>query len=392
MMKNSTQPQTADPHDVGGEENQLTPLASTSLGSAVPDEVLLAPWGTVESTNGRFVVDDESARLALQAFEEHGIDLPIDYEHQTLGGRYAAPDGRAPAAGWIKKLIPEPGVGLMAHIEWTPRARAALAAREYRYLSPVAIIRKSDRKLIALHSAALTNKPAIVGMQPIVNRAIDSYIPSADDTSQATAPPSSSIDGSAVARRMSDAETAAPAGAAHETLHAVPPACTAAGSSDSSGDPVAHAGGSSDLIEENVAVCTDEAMARLRSELDLDPAAHVKEVLVAAGRRIAELDRDTRRHHAERRVIEAMRAGKLIAAQRSWALELIARDERLFDDWLKTAPVIVLPGATRPPVNGAAHNRRRRAAQARSEYRANPLLKRLTTEEAYAANAWRTTS
>ena len=45
-----------------------------------------------------------------------------------------------------------------------------LAEKQYRYLSPVAIIRKSDRKLIAVHSAALTNKPAIVGMKPICHR------------------------------------------------------------------------------------------------------------------------------------------------------------------------------------------------------------------------------
>jgi len=35
----------------------------------------------------------------------------------------------------------------------------------------VAIVRKADRKLVAVHSVALTNKPAIVGMEPIVNRA-----------------------------------------------------------------------------------------------------------------------------------------------------------------------------------------------------------------------------
>ena len=34
----------------------------------------------------------------------------------------------------------------------------------------MAIIRKDDRKLVAIHSAALTNKPAICGMKPIVNR------------------------------------------------------------------------------------------------------------------------------------------------------------------------------------------------------------------------------
>ncbi|MGB9626589.1 MAG: phage protease, partial [Phycisphaerae bacterium] len=138
--------------------------------------------------------------------------MPIDYEHQTLGGGYASPTGQAPAAGWIKRLFvvrpvgiacrgdeategrsdeakgqlgdekdsgtPTPsfslggrgGAGLYAEVEWTEPARAQLAARQYRYLSPVAIVRKSDRRLVALHSAALTNKPAIVGMRAIVNR------------------------------------------------------------------------------------------------------------------------------------------------------------------------------------------------------------------------------
>src|SRR5262249_38160144 len=45
-----------------------------------------------------------------------------------------------------------------------------LANREYRYLSPVALVRRHDRRLIGLHSAALTNKPAISGMRPLVNR------------------------------------------------------------------------------------------------------------------------------------------------------------------------------------------------------------------------------
>ena len=153
------------------EQREVLPLRSTALtGRELPTRVLLTPWGEVESSNGSFVVDEESARLALEAFSQHGTDLPIDYEHQTLGGEYASPNGQAPAAGWGKQLVAEPGVGLLVQIEWTEPARRQLAARQYRYLSPVAVIRKSDRKLVALHSAALTNKPAIVGMQPIVNR------------------------------------------------------------------------------------------------------------------------------------------------------------------------------------------------------------------------------
>src|SRR3990170_111718 len=153
-------------------ESRRAGIHSATLGGeTIPQRILLAPWGNVESSNGSFVVDEESARLAVQAFEEHGTDLPIDYEHQTLGGVYASPSGQAPAAGWIKRIFAESGVGLLAEIEWTDQAKQRLADKEYRYLSPVAIIRKTDRKLVAIHSAALTNKPAIVGMQPIVNRA-----------------------------------------------------------------------------------------------------------------------------------------------------------------------------------------------------------------------------
>ncbi|MFV1979492.1 MAG: phage protease, partial [Myxococcota bacterium] len=87
------------------------------------------------------------AELAKAAFADHATDTPIDYEHQTLGGSYASPNGQAPAAGWIKAIEAEPGVGLIASIEWTEQAKQMLAAKEYRYLSPVALIRKRDRKL-----------------------------------------------------------------------------------------------------------------------------------------------------------------------------------------------------------------------------------------------------
>lgn len=145
-------------------------LDEAAVGVDVPARIILAPWGRVESQKGVFFVDEESGALVVQAFEQHGTDLPIDFEHQTLGGEFASPDGRAPAAGWIKSLSVEPGVGIVGAIEWTQQGREMLATRAYRYLSPVALIRKSDRKLVGIHSAALTNKPAIVAMEPIVNR------------------------------------------------------------------------------------------------------------------------------------------------------------------------------------------------------------------------------
>ena len=154
-----------------GSDRELAPLAAARVGvEPVPATVVIVPWGEVESTNGGFTVDEESVRLAVEAFERHGCDLPIDYEHQTLGGAYTSPSGQAPAAGWIKRLRAEPGRGIEAEVHWTEPAVKQLAAKQYRYLSPVAIVRKHDRKLVALHSVALTNKPAIVGMQAITNR------------------------------------------------------------------------------------------------------------------------------------------------------------------------------------------------------------------------------
>jgi len=306
---------TRKPNKAQEIKDEMRALHSATLsGESVPQRVLLAPWGAVESSNGSFVVDEESARLAVAAFQEHGTDLPIDYEHQTLGGIYASPSGQAPAAGWIKRLIAEPGVGLLAEIEWTEQAALRLTAKEYRYLSPVAIVRKTDRKLVAIHSAALTNKPAIVGMAPIVNR---------------------------------------------ENL-------------DEDGEDL-------------------EPWIRLRQELELPDEVGADEVLVAAGERLGDLRRRDLERRVDERIQEAMRAGKLVEAQRAWAEALVAREEQLFDEWFRTAPVVVQTGRTTPPHAADASERRRHAAcaTARAEFRTNRFLAGLTTEEAYVANAAR---
>lgn len=150
----------------------VTPVEATEA-DGVPTRLLLVPWGSVESRSGSFIVDEESAAAVVEAFAAQGVDLPVDYEHQTLGGEFSSPTGQAPAAGWIQRIEAVEGEGIFAHVAWTPAAIQQLARREYRYLSPVAIVRKSDRKLVGLHSAALTNKPAIVGMRAIVNRQTD---------------------------------------------------------------------------------------------------------------------------------------------------------------------------------------------------------------------------
>ncbi len=110
---------------------------------------------------------DELAYEEIMAhFAKESNDVVIDYEHQTLEGT------QAPAAGWIKTLINKGDQGLWARVEWTPRASEYLANKEYRYLSPVIWVRNSDKRAAILHSAALTNVPAIDGMVPLVNKGL----------------------------------------------------------------------------------------------------------------------------------------------------------------------------------------------------------------------------
>ncbi|HUT12920.1 MAG TPA: phage protease [Thermoguttaceae bacterium] len=136
----------------------------------IPNRILLVPWGRVESQNGSFIVNDKCAAEIVNQFLAHGVDLPIDYEHQTIGAEYTAPDGKAPAAGWIKSLEVVEGEGIYGRIEWTAPAQTMIAAKEYRYLSPVVFVETQTLEAIELHSVALTNKPAIAGMRAIVNR------------------------------------------------------------------------------------------------------------------------------------------------------------------------------------------------------------------------------
>jgi hypothetical protein len=135
----------------------------------VPDRIRISPWGEVESTSGSFIMDAQAAAEIIAAFAATKVDLPIDAEHATLGGTYASPSGDAPARGWIKSLYAIEGQGLFANVQWTELGAEYVRTKQYRYLSPVLLINKKSRRALVLHSVALTNKPAIVGMVPIVN-------------------------------------------------------------------------------------------------------------------------------------------------------------------------------------------------------------------------------
>ena len=130
-------------------------------GGAAPEWVELLPAGPeVEGRDGRKWRFEDAAAVAAASYDA-SKDIPIDYEHAT---EIKAPEGEpAPAAGWIKQLEARPSSSqgsLWGKVEWTERGGAMVAAKEYRYLSPVFLHSKdSPQRILQLLSAGLTNSP-----------------------------------------------------------------------------------------------------------------------------------------------------------------------------------------------------------------------------------------
>lgn len=153
-------------------KNQATQTVELSallvdLEGGAPTEIKLVPCGSFRSCRDNrpvevpaWVMNDDCATAILSAQSQLKSKFLVDYDHQTLK---AATSGiKAPAAGWGGSLEWRPGDGLYAvGMDWTEAALSAIAAKEYRYISPVI---KSDNKtgmVTGVLMAALTNYPAL---------------------------------------------------------------------------------------------------------------------------------------------------------------------------------------------------------------------------------------
>ncbi len=177
--------------ELGGEgegkglEAQVVAALEAEAGE-VPGWVRLLPLGEVPLGDDRepLWVDGEALAAMVAHFEARGLDLVVDYEHQTLSGQ------KAPAAGWIRELeiriageTPATQDGLWARVEWTAMARGHIEAREYRYFSPVLRLEEGSRRPLALLHAALTNTPAINGLTPLVAKSSSQQLKSSSQQS-----------------------------------------------------------------------------------------------------------------------------------------------------------------------------------------------------------------
>jgi phage I-like protein len=153
-----------------------------------PREIRLLPDGAFRSSRDNrpadapaWVMNNDAAQAIIAAQGNLHSQFLIDYDHQTLR---AEQNGKpAPAAGWSGRLEWREGDGLYAvDVEWTEAALAAIAAKEYRYISP--LIRYTPKTGVVTHllMASLVNYPAIDGLNDLAAAAASLFPLPEDNT------------------------------------------------------------------------------------------------------------------------------------------------------------------------------------------------------------------
>lgn len=256
---------------------ELPPDAAADGLPLAPEWVQLIPAGSFSGRDGRgpYLLDGAAV---LAAFERGGIDLPIDYEHQTLSATDKA--GPVPAAGWIKQLEVREG-SLWGRVEWTEKAAHLIAQREYRFLSPVFRHDKAGR-IVVLEGAGLTHYPNL-DLEPVAHQK-----------------------GEPMDLKPIIEALGAPADADVAQL-------------------AAHA------------KTLKEAASRQPDPREWVPMSQHQ----AVAQELAALQKQVAKEKAEAAVRAAMSAGKLAPAMQVWAQTYAEKDPEGFAEWVKAAPVIL---------------------------------------------------
>lgn len=122
----------------------------------VPDWIELLPAGPqITGADGR-AWTLPAPQTVVDAFGRRAAAMVVDWEHASETRARQGLD--APAAGWIDQLEVRQGA-IWGRVTWTEKAAAQIAAREYRYLSPVFTFEKTSARIAELVSVGLTNQP-----------------------------------------------------------------------------------------------------------------------------------------------------------------------------------------------------------------------------------------
>jgi phage I-like protein len=313
-----------------------TELVMAENGQA-PEWVQLLPAGDVKPVDGREPWTNGDPAKVIEASLAALPRMSIDYDHGTNTG------GSSRAAGWIKELKakgPKGEPGIWARVEWTGPGAEAVAAKEYRFLSPVFNFVKGSRQIISIKRAALTNDPALV------MTALASAEPNNHPNKETT------LDLKALAKLLGLPETAT----AEDITAAIKAMCDGQGAMAAKKKALCSVMKAAGLAEDfdkfddtaATAICTKIAAV----PPEATEVATLRAALTASQLQVLELQGTAEKKSAEQKVEDAKNAGQITPAQVEVALALCKRDPAAFEAFIKKATPVVKPGKTEAPKGG----------------------------------------
>lgn len=290
-------------------------------------------------------IDAAVAARVIARFRTWKTPPVVDYEHQTL---WAKDNGRpAPAAGRIRDLVWKEGQGLFARVELTKRARQYIADGEYLYVSPVFAYDGKTGDVLAVEMAALTNNPAIDDMAALEMRAAAVY--SGISTSHEDTTMNELLKAVCAALTLADNTTEDQAVAALNAHFKADPL-----------QGVRQALGVADDAKPDAVVAACTAIKTKADAGKPDPSQFVAvATFESVKKELATLTAKIQGDEVTRLVEQGLEEGRLLPAQKEWAIELGQSNLAALTKYLEaTAPIAALAGTQtkgQPPKKTAAN-------------------------------------
>lgn len=132
--------------------------------------LLILPAGRFRHPRGMQVIDRSAILRVLRGIKKQARDLTVDYEHESFKSQHAETAGHL-----LHGSVYENKSGLYGNIKWTRKALENIKNRRFRYLSPALVFdpqRSADNELRIerLAGIGLTNNPNIPLMEPVFNQ------------------------------------------------------------------------------------------------------------------------------------------------------------------------------------------------------------------------------
>jgi phage I-like protein len=312
-------------------------LLFASLALAAKAEVQLLPAGEFKGRDGRpskeltwKLSDSAGQALAAKLNARHAaIKFNLDYEHQLM---LARENGQpAPASGWATQFEWRAGQGLFAlDVQWTARAKAMIEAGEYLYISPVITYDQKTGEIDDVINAALVNTPNLE-MSPVAQERL-SALSAFSQSLSSTQPEESSPMNKLLIALLGLTATATD----DDVVNAVKQLQHDATTRHASLTALHGALGvpaDADTTKATSAVATLKAQAVTGDDT-------TKNAMAALQAQVAELSNKEKTREITSLVDAALSAGKLLPAQKDWAINLGKTDVAQLSAYLKDAPAV----------------------------------------------------